>query len=143
MKTLFTFFALISGAAVTIGAASGGYHLLQEVSIAPGDGLWDYVSVDAANRRVYCSHGEETVVLDADSGAVVGRIPAPRGDPFNGMAEPDRTTPFMGVHHVAIASDLGRGFTANGRAGTSTIFDLKTLEKIGEVAVAGKDPNAI
>src|SRR5258708_39829456 len=52
------------------------------------------------------------------SGKVVGKI--------------DKT---RGVRAVAIASDLGRGFTSNGQAGSSTIFDLKTLETIGEVKV--------
>jgi hypothetical protein len=39
----------------------------------------------------------------------------------------------MGIHHVAFAPELGRGFTANGRARTSTIFDLKTLAPITEL----------
>jgi DNA-binding beta-propeller fold protein YncE len=136
-------FTVLASVAVMRTDAAGGYHLLQKVSVVPGDGLSDYVSVDSVNRRVYCSHGDETVVLDADTGSVIGRIPTPPSDPANGRDEPGRTTPFMGVHHVAIASELGRGFTANGRAGTSTIFDLKTLARIGEVKVTGKDPNAI
>jgi DNA-binding beta-propeller fold protein YncE len=129
--------------AVPVTPATGRYHLLQTISVVPGEGIWDYVTVDSANRKVYCSHGEEVVVLDADSGAVIGRIPVPKGDPLNGLGEGGRPTPFMGVHHVAIASELNRGFTANGRSATSTIFDLKTLERIGEVKLTGKDPNAI
>ena len=143
MKTLLVFFAAIASAVAAGTAAAEGYRLLRTVQVTPGDGNFDYAAADGANRRVYFSHGDEVVVLDADSNAVVGKIPAPQFDPTYGIGIAGRTTPYQGVHHVAIAPDLGRGFTANGRAGSSTIFDLKTLEKIGEVKLTGKDPNAI
>ena len=141
-KLLF-FLATIVGSALPTASAVGPYHLLQTVTVTPGDGRWDYVSVDAENRRVYFSHGEETVVLDADSGKVIAQIPAPQVDPSIGLTEPGRTSPFMGVHYVAIAPGLGRGFVSNGRAGSSTIIDLKTLKRLGEVKLTGSDPNAI
>ena len=72
-----------------------------------------------------CSHGSRVVVLDADSGAVTGEI-----------------ADTQGVHGIAVASDLGRGFTSNGRANTVTIFDLKTLKTLGTVK-AGTNPDAI
>jgi DNA-binding beta-propeller fold protein YncE len=65
------------------------------------------------------------VVLDADSGTVAGEIPDTQG-----------------VHGIALASDLDRGFTSNGRANTVTIFDLKTLNTLGTVR-AGTNPDAI
>ena len=133
--------ALASAAAAAPAAAE--YHLLQKVPVTPGDGNFDYAAADGVNRRVYFSHGDEVVVLDADSNAVVAKIPAPQFDPSYGSKIHGRTTPYQGVHHVAIANDLGRGFTANGRAGSSTIFDLKTLAKLGEVKLTGDDPNAI
>lgn len=92
-----------------------GYQLLKTVPL-PGDGFWDYVGVDSDARRIYVSHATKVLVLDADSFAVVGEIPDTQG-----------------VHGIAIASELGRGFTSNGRAGTATIFDLKTLKTIGTV----------
>jgi DNA-binding beta-propeller fold protein YncE len=101
-----------------------GYQLLKTVPL-PGDGFWDYVGVDSDARRIYVSHGTKALVLDADSFAVVGEIPDTQG-----------------VHGIAIASELGRGFTSNGRAGTATIFDLKTLKTIGTVTT-GKNPDAI
>jgi YVTN family beta-propeller protein len=64
-------------------------------------------------------------VLDVDSGAIVGKIP---------------NTP--GVHGIAIAPELGRGFVSNGQSSTVTVFDLKTLQTIAEVPV-GKKPDAI
>jgi YVTN family beta-propeller protein len=101
-----------------------GYHLLKSVSL-PGEGGWDYVSVDDVGRRVYVSHATRVDVLDADTCEVKGTIP-------------DTT----GVHGIAIARDLGRGFTSNGRANTVTIFDLKTFQKLGEVKT-GRNPDAI
>jgi DNA-binding beta-propeller fold protein YncE len=143
MKTLLAFVAAAASAVIAHAAAAEGYHLLQRVQITPGDGIFDYAAADGANRRVYFSHGEELVVLDADSHAVVGKVPAPQFDPSYGIGIAGRTTPYQGIHHVAIAAELGRGFTANGRAGSSTIFDLKTLAKIGDVKLTGEDPNAI
>jgi DNA-binding beta-propeller fold protein YncE len=90
-----------------------------------GDGGWDYLAFDPASRRLFVSHGTHVVVVDADTKAAVGDIP---------------DTP--GVHGIAIAGELGRGFISNGRAATATIFDLKTLGKIGEVKT-GENPDAI
>jgi DNA-binding beta-propeller fold protein YncE len=101
-----------------------GYQLVKTVSL-PGDGFWDYVGMDSDARRIYVSHGTKVLVLDADSFAVVGEIPDTQG-----------------VHGIAVAPALGRGFTSNGRAGTSTIFDLQTLKTLGTVNT-GKNPDAI
>jgi YVTN family beta-propeller protein len=91
----------------------------------PGQGGWDYLTVDEGGRRLYVSHGTQVEVLDVDSGAIVGKI---------------ENTP--GVHGIAIAPELGRGFVSNGQSSTVTIFDLKTLKTIAEVPV-GKKPDAI
>lgn len=104
--------------------SSSGYHLLKKIE-AGGEGGWDYLIVDGAARRLYVSRGTRVMVFDADSGASVGEIP---------------DTP--GVHGIAIADDLGRGFTSNGRDGSVTIFDLKTLKPIGKVKV-GTNPDCI
>ncbi len=101
-----------------------GYHVAKTIAVG-GDEGWDYVAVDSDARRIYVSHGSRVVVLDADSGALIGEIPNTQG-----------------VHGIAVASDLGRGFTSNGRANTVTIFDLKTLSTLGTVK-AGTNPDAI
>jgi DNA-binding beta-propeller fold protein YncE len=110
--------------AAPLKEGSSGYHLAKTIAVG-GDEGWDYVAVDSDARRIYVSHGSRVVVLDADSGAVTGEIPDTQG-----------------VHGIAIASDLGRGFTSNGRANTVTIFDLKTLKTLGTVKV-GTNPDAI
>jgi hypothetical protein len=105
-------------------AEPSGYQVVKTVPIS-GDGFWDYVAVDSEARRIYVSHGTKVVVVNADSFAVAGEIPDTQG-----------------VHGIAIASDLGRGFTSNGQAGTVTIFDLKSLQTIGTVKT-GVNPDAI
>ena len=105
-------------------AATGAYHLIKKIPI-PGDGGWDYVAADSEARRLYVSHNTEIVVLDLDSGAIVGKI----------AGGPD-------MHCAAIASEFGRGFISESNPGSVVIFDLKTLAKIGEVRV-GDDPNGI
>jgi DNA-binding beta-propeller fold protein YncE len=111
--------------AETVVLAAPGSYTLEKTVPVPGAGGWDYVTVDEAGRRVYISHGTQVDVLDADSYELKGTIPDTAG-----------------VHGIAIASDLGRGFTSNGRANNVTIFDLKDLKKLGEVKT-GKNPDAI
>ena len=114
---------------VFLGLAGGGraadsgssYHVVQTYNV-PGEGGWDYISLDGGSRRLYVSHGKQLEVLDADTGAVVGQIP---------------DTP--GVHGAAIAPELKRGFTSNGGDKSVTIFDTETLKPIERVSVNGTD----
>jgi len=103
---------------------ASGYKVVKSVPVA-GEGGWDYVTVDSVARRVYVSHSTHVVVLDADSYAVVGDIPDTQG-----------------VHGIALAPELGRGFVSDGRANLVTIFDLKTLKTAGTVKT-GSNPDAI
>jgi YVTN family beta-propeller protein len=104
--------------------APSGYHLADQV-VLPGGAGWDYLTVDSAARRVYISHSTQVEVLDADSQKSVGTIP---------------DTP--GVHGIALASNLGRGFISAGKADEVVVFDLKTLNAISRVKT-GKKPDAI
>src|SRR5579872_621810 len=100
------------------------YHVIKKIPVG-GEGGWDYLTVDGGARRFYITRGTHVIVLNADTGAPVGEI---------------ANTP--GVHGVALAIDLGRGFTSNGGDNTVTIFDLKTLKEISRVSV-GTGPDAI
>jgi DNA-binding beta-propeller fold protein YncE len=116
--------AVLSCALFAAPASSGGYSVIKKIPL-PGTGSWDYLTVDEAARRLYVSHGTQVEVLDIDALTVVGSIPK---------------TP--GVHGVALAPETGRGFVSNGQANNVTIFDLKTLKPIADVA-AGQKPDAI
>ena len=114
----------VSLAAAALAAAGPGYHVATTYKVG-GEGGWDYLNADAGARRLYISRGTHVIVLDLDSGKNVGDIP---------------DTP--GVHGIALAPELGRGFTSNGREGTVSIFDLKTLAPSSKVKV-GDNPDAI
>jgi YVTN family beta-propeller protein len=115
---------LVLLASLALAAGSSGYHVAKK-TVLGGDGGWDYLTVDAKARRVYISRSTHVMVVDADSAAVVGDIPGTNG-----------------VHGIAIASDMDKGFTSNGRDNNVTIFDTKTLKVLG-TAPTGKNPDAI
>jgi DNA-binding beta-propeller fold protein YncE len=109
-------------ACVAFGAE--GYKVINKIKIG-GTGGWDYLSVDPATQRVYASHGTLVEVVDTKAGKVVGQI-----------------TQLHGVHGIALAPELNKGFITNGQSKSVTVFDLKTLEKLGEPAT-GDNPDAI
>src|SRR5215831_2012315 len=97
----------------------GGYHLLKKIPLGAAEGggeYFDYITVDSASRHAYLSHGTELVVLNVDSGSVVGKI--------TGMKR---------NHGVALVPELSRGFISDGDAAQVIIFDLKTLKTIGTI----------
>src|SRR5215831_12074524 len=115
---------LIIAVAAAAGFAAEGYKVIGKIKIG-GEGAWDYVAMDSANRRLYVSHASSVEVVDPDAGKIVGTI--------SGL---------HGVHGIAIANDLGKGFITNGQSNSVTFFDLKTLAKGAEPAV-GKNPDAV
>jgi DNA-binding beta-propeller fold protein YncE len=86
-----------------------------------GEGGWDFLEVDSANRMLYVTRGTRVVVMDLDTEKVVGEI-----------------ADTAGVHGVAFAPALNRGFTSNGGDSTVTVFDLKTLKTLGKVKANGR-----
>src|SRR5882762_11697775 len=122
MRILFIITLFVS-LLITTAAIAGpsGYHVAKTYKIG-GDGGWDYLTVDSKARRVYISRGTHVMVVDADTGAVVGDIPNTNG-----------------VHGIAIVDDMDKGFTSNGRDNAVSVFDLKTLKATGSVPV-GKNP---
>jgi YVTN family beta-propeller protein len=124
IQRILSVIALVLLAGTVISAGPSGYHVAKTFKLG-GEGGWDYLTVDSKARRVYISRGTHVMVVDADSGAVVGDIPNTNG-----------------VHGIAIASDMDKGFISDGRDNTVTIFDLKTLKVLG-TATTGKNPDAI
>lgn len=117
-------FSLLTLATIALAASAGGYHLLKEIPIG-GDGSWDYMTIDPQARRLYASHGTQVEVVDIDSERLLGRV-----------------TELNGVHGIAIAPKLGRGFITSGLLSTVTIFDLNTFKHLSEVP-AGKSPDGV
>src|SRR5438128_8879095 len=113
----------LSFAIATVQGGSG--YKVETRYPVPGNGGWDYVTIDSAARRLYLSHGTELNVVDADNGKLIGTIP---------------DTP--GVHGAAIASEFKHGFTSNGRENKVSMFDTNTLALIKKIDV-GKGPDGI
>ncbi|HEV2104391.1 MAG TPA: YncE family protein [Candidatus Eisenbacteria bacterium] len=117
--------AALAALAAVAAAAGPGYHVVSKLSPG-GEGGWDYLSFDPAAHRLFVSRGTRVQVVDVDSGRLLAEVP---------------DTP--GVHGIALAPDLGRGFTSNGRDSTVTVFDLKTLATLQRVHVPARGPDAI
>lgn len=103
---------------------AGGPKVIRTLKVG-GEGGWDYLTLDAASRRLYVPRGSHLQVLDLD-GKLLGDLPDTAG-----------------VHGVALAPALDRGFTSNGRADTVTLFQLSTLKVLQVVKVTGANPDAI
>jgi YVTN family beta-propeller protein len=115
---------LIAGSVMIIAAFAGeGYKVLSKIKIG-GTGGWDYIAVDPNANRVYASHATLVEVVDTSTGKVVGQI-----------------TQLHGVHGVTVAPEFGKGFITNGQSNSVTIFDLKTLAKVGEPQT-GQNPDS-
>jgi DNA-binding beta-propeller fold protein YncE len=105
--------------------APAQYQLKQKFTLG-GDGGWDYLTYDSVGKRLFISRGTRVMVVDPTKGTVLSEIP---------------NTP--GVHGIALAQDLGKGFTSNGRENSVTVFDLKTLKETDRIKIDGENPDAI
>ncbi len=117
---------IVAGLVFAVSAAASAapnWHVSQRWQIG-GEGGWDYLAYDAG--RVYVSRSDRVVVLDANSGKQLGEV--------DGLS---------GVHGIALADDLHRGFISNGRANTVTVFDPASLKTLQTIAVNGENPDAI
>ena len=114
--TFVTLCALVSHATAQV------HFAVVDSIVVGGSGGWDYIAFEGG--RLYASHNDEVVVIDAPTKQVKAHIPA------------------HGSHGIAIASTLGKGFISNGKSNTVTAFDLKTDSVITEIKT-GEDPDAI
>jgi DNA-binding beta-propeller fold protein YncE len=106
-------------------AAVPTYKVANKIKVG-GEGGWDYVYMDSAAQRLYVSHATKVFVVDTAKDAVVGEIPDT-----------------LGVHGIAVATNLGRGFISAGRDNAVVVFDLKTLQTLSKIDVKGRNPDAI
>ena len=90
------------------------------------NGGWDYTTVDEQSNRLYVSHGTIVQVVDLNTSKVIAIIPNTNG-----------------VHGIALAQDLNKGFISDGKDSAVTIFDLKTNATIAKIQVTGQKPDAI
>src|SRR5580693_7090135 len=121
MRIFPVFLAII---ATFASAAAADYKVVKTWKLG-GDGGWDYLTADSAGHRLFIARATRVMVVDTESGKLLGEIPDTAG-----------------VHGIALDYEIGRGFTSNGREDTVSVFDLKSLAVEKKIKV-GSGPDAI
>ena len=116
---------LLSTTVLNAQNKTSDYKLIKTIHL-PGDGGWDYLSVDEVNSHLFVSHSTQVNVVDLKKGENIAVIPDTKG-----------------VHGIAIANDLNKAFISNGKDSSVTVVDLKTLAFIAKISITGKNPDAI
>src|SRR6476469_6259659 len=108
---------LVSAVAL-VGAQTGSYRITRTYQLG-GDGSWDYVVPDPPNHRLFIARQNRVMVVDEDSGKLLGEV-----------------TGINGAHGTAIAAPAGRGFATSGNDQSVVMFDLKTFNLLGRIPAA-------
>ena len=124
MKKLLVLLTAAAALLAIPAAAQKSYKLADRVKLG-GEGGWDYLTYDEKGNRVFITRGTHVMVVDA-------KTLKPTGD----------ITGLQGVHGVALAHDLGKGYISSGGDNMLVIFDLKSLSVLDKVKV-GERPDAI
>jgi DNA-binding beta-propeller fold protein YncE len=125
LKILITLLCALAALSVAQAAGTPHYRITHQAPL-PGDEGWDYLAFEQGGSRLFVAHGSRVLVVDTQKLAVAGEI--------------DDTA---GVHGIALAPDLNRGYVSAGRAGTVVVFDLRSLARLKEIKVTGDNPDAI
>ena len=117
--------ALVAGTAAASTPADSNMKVLQRWKLG-GTGGWDYLTLDASGEHLFLSRATRVDVVSTESGKVIGTVPNT-----------------LGVHGIALAEDLKRGYASDGKADSVTVFDLQSFKVIREVKIAAHNPDAI
>jgi DNA-binding beta-propeller fold protein YncE len=119
--------AAVGGVCASVAPAEARpqYHLEQTVRLG-GDGGWDYLTFEPGGQRLFIARGTRVEVIDTQRLTRIGEI---------------ADTP--GVHGIALAAELGRGYISAGGTSTIVVFDLKTLARIKDIKSTGENPDSI
>ncbi len=112
-------------AAVTLLAQPSSSYRVTHTYTLGGEGSWDYVVPDPPNHRLFIARQNRVMVVDEDSGALLGEV-----------------TGIQGAHGTAVAQATGHGFATSGNDQSVVMFDLKTFKVLGRIPAA-EDADAI
>ena len=124
--------AWLTGAALALAAAAARRGFAPAVPYrargqrCPETTAGIYLTFEQGGHRLFIAHGTQVQVVDTDRLTLVGSI-----------------ADTAGVHGIALAPDLGRGYISAGRANSIVVFDLKTLARLKEIKTTGDNPDAI
>ena len=117
--------SLAAGILLSLPAfAQKQYKLVNTVKLG-GEGGWDYLTYEPGANRLFITRGTHVMVIDTNTLKQVGDIPD-----------------LVGIHGVALAPEMNKGFVSNGGDDTVAVFDLKTLKVTDKIKV-GNRPDAI
>ena len=108
-----------------LAAQSSSSYRITHTYLLGGDGSWDYVVPDPPHHRVFLARQNRVMVVDEDSGKLLGEV-----------------TGIQGAHGTAVAEATGHGFATSGNDQSVVMFDLKTFQTLGRIPAA-EDADAI
>ena len=120
-------FALFLTMAITmtlLAQSSSTYRVTHTYTLG-GDGSWDYIVPDPPDHRLFIARQNRVMVVDEDSGKLLGEV-----------------TGIQGAHGTAVAEATGHGFATSGNDRSVVMFDLKTFKVLGRIPAA-EDADAI
>ncbi len=163
-----TALAALALAFVTVASRrSPTYHLLNRFVLG-GDGGWDYLALDTARHRLFIARQNRIMVVDPERGTLLGEIPglerahgiALAYETGHGFATSGADSTVV-MFDLATLKVLGRTtaaidddailydpashhiFTFNGDAGSSTVIDPASGQRLGTIALGGKPEFAV
>jgi DNA-binding beta-propeller fold protein YncE len=116
---------MCAATAIVVHSDESHYRIASRIHVE-GDGFWDLLTVDDSTGRLFVSHGMVVDVVDTRTGKLVAVIQDTKG-----------------VHGIALARDLKKGFITCGRDSSVVIFNLDSLRVTTRLPVTGKNPDAI
>ncbi|HEY1758179.1 MAG TPA: hypothetical protein VGG72_22605 [Bryobacteraceae bacterium] len=119
-----TIILAVSTLTALLAQSSASYHITHTYMLG-GDGSWDYVVPDPPNHRLFVARQTRVMVIDEDTGMLLGEV-----------------TGIQGAHGTAIAESSGHGFATSGNDQSVVMFDLKTFKTLGRIPAA-EDADAI
>jgi DNA-binding beta-propeller fold protein YncE len=84
-----------------------------------GDGSWDYIVPDPPNHRLFIARQDRVMVVDEDSGMLLGEV-----------------TGIQGAHGTALAEGTGHAFATSSKDQSVVMFDPKTFKVLGRIPSA-------
>src|SRR5690242_6509283 len=114
----------LASVTLLLGQSSSSYRVTHTYTLG-GDGSWDYIVPDPSNHRLFIARQNRVMVVDEDSGTLLGEV-----------------TGIMGAHGTALAESTGHGFATSGNDQSVVMFDLKTFKSLGRIPAA-EDADAI
>ncbi len=125
-KNLVYFLATALVIIITFSAQAQSLYSFDKKISLPGNSGYDYLSIDTANRHLFVSHGTSVNIIDLNTEHPVGSIDNMKG-----------------VHGIAIANEVNKGFISDGKDNAVIVFDLTTFKTIKTIKITGNKPDAI